>query len=117
MGNRNVACETTIRLLDYHGKKKSFNWYKYKNLHVEQQNIKSTLTSHGFNDWSEAQKVFYLIKGINTSIVDTCPDSISGSAALRDDFGVAAHHVTYFIVIMKSRDPGIYCNILGVVTD
>ena len=51
------------------------------------------MTSLGFNYWSEAQKVHYLIKGIKTNLVDTCSDKIIGSAALRNEFAVAARHV------------------------
>ena len=87
------------------------------NLHVEHHNIKPTLTAHGFNGWSEAQKVWYLIKGINTNLVDTCIDSISRSVAFHDDFATAALNIAEFIVIVKSRDPGSNCNILGVYTD
>ena len=57
LGNRDAVCETTIGRLEYQSEKKSFNWEKYTNLHVDQHNIKATLYSHGFNDWSEAQKV------------------------------------------------------------
>ena len=87
------------------------------NLHVEHHNIKPTLTAHGFNGWSEAQKVWYFIKGINTNIDDTCLSNISRSEALRDDFAVAARHVVDFCVIINSRDPDSNCNILGVDTD
>ena len=51
--NRNAACETMIERLEYYDKKKSFNWGGYKNIHVEQHNIKAALTYHRFNDWSE----------------------------------------------------------------
>ena len=84
---------------------------------MEHHNIKATLTTHGFNDWSEAQKVIYFIKGINTNIDDVCLANISGSAALRDDFAAAAHHVCNLIVIMNYRDPGRNCNNSGVDTD
>ena len=80
MGHRDAACETTIGRLEYHGEKKSFNWEKYTNLHVEQHNIKATLTSHGSNNLPEAKKVCYLIKGIKTNLVDTCLANISGLA-------------------------------------
>ena len=57
---------------------------------MEKHNIKATLTAHGFNDWSEAYQVHYLIKGININLVENCLANISGSAALRDDFSAAA---------------------------
>ena len=75
------------------------------------------MNSHGFNDWSEAQKVRYLIKGINTNLVDTYLANISGSAALCYDFASEARHVADFIVIIKSLEPGRNRNILGVDTD
>ena len=87
------------------------------NLHVEHHNIKATLTSHGFNYWSETQKVLYFIKGINNNLINTFIANISGSATLRDDFAAAARHVADFIVIMKSCDTGSNCNISGVDTD
>ena len=48
--NSNATCEATIGHLDYHVENKNFNWEKYTNLHVEQNNIKTKLTTHGFND-------------------------------------------------------------------
>ena len=87
------------------------------NLNVYQNNIKATLTAHGFNDWSEAQKVIYLIKSIKTNIVEHFPSNISGSAVLRDDFVAAAHHVAEFVVIVSSLDHGINHNISGVNTE
>ena len=83
---------------------------------MDYHNIKATLTSHGFNAWSEAQKVCYLIIGIKTNIVDTCLANISGSVALRDDFAAVVSHVDDFLVIMKYCDPGINRNISGVET-
>ena len=59
----------TIGRLECHGKKKSFNWEKYTTLHVEQYNIKATLTAHGFNYWLEALIVRYLIKFIKTNLI------------------------------------------------
>ena len=86
-------------------------------LRVEQHNIKATLTAHGFNDWSEVQKIFHLNKVIKTNLVNTCPANISRSASLRDDFSAAARHVAEFLVIMKSCDPGSNLHILVVDTD
>ena len=116
-GNRNVMCETKIGRLEYYGKKKSFNWEKYTNLHVEQYNIKDTLTAHGFNYWSEAQKVRYLVKRIQINLVNTCPANISGSAALHDDLAAVARHVPDFLIIINFRDPCSNRNISGVDTD
>ena len=86
-------------------------------MNVEQNNIKATLTTHGFNDCSQAQKVSYLIKGIKTNLVYTCLTNASGSEFLCDDFALAARHVAEFLMIMKSRDLGSNHNILGVDTD
>ena len=84
---------------------------------MEQNNIKATLTAHGFRDCSEEYKDSYLTKGIKTSLVDTCLANTSGSAVLCDDSVSAARHVADFIVIMKYRDPGSNSNISDVNTD
>ena len=117
LGRRNASCETTIGRLEYHGEKKSFNWEKYTNLHVEQNGIKSTLTDHGFNYWSEAQKSRYLIKLINTNLLDTCLSNTSRSETLHDDFSAAARNVADFLVITNFCGPGSHFNISGVDTD
>ena len=46
LNNRDVACNTTISISEYHGDKQSFNWENYTNLNVEQHSIKSILTAH-----------------------------------------------------------------------
>ena len=84
---------------------------------MDQHNVKDIMTAHGFNYWSEVQKVLYMINGIKTHLVDTFIANISGSSVLRDDFDAAACHVADFIVIMKSREPHINQNISGVDTE
>ena len=84
---------------------------------MEHHTIKATMTAHGFNDWSEAHKVCYLIKVINTNIVDTCLSNISMSEVLCDDFSAAERHVANFLAIMNSPDPGSNRNISSVDTD
>ena len=86
-------------------------------MHVEQNHIKYTLTDHGLNDWSEAQKFHYQIKLINTNLLDTCLSNTSRSAAFHDDFSAAARNVADFLVIMNSCGPGSHFNISGVDTD
>ena len=86
-------------------------------MNLERHNIKATMTAHGLNDWSEAQKVFYLIKRIKINIFETYIANSSGSADLHDEFSAAARYVADFLVIIKSHDPGSNRNILGVDTD
>ena len=117
LGRRDASCETTIGRLQNHGEMKSFSWEKYTNLHVEQNGIKSMLTDHGFNYWSEAQKFHYQIKLINTNLLETCLANIIGSAAFHDDFYAAARNVAEFLVIMNSCGPGSHFNISGFGTD
>ena len=117
LGNCNAACVTKIGCLEHYGEKKSINWDKYTNLHVDQHNINATLTDHGFNDWSEAHKVIYLIKGIKTNLGDTCLANIREAVAICDYFVSAARHVAEFIVIMRSHNPSRNHNIKGVYTD
>ena len=83
---------------------------------MEQYNIKPMVTSHGLNDWLEAQKVWYFIKGIKTNPVNNFLDNISRSAALRNIFAAEARHVVDFLVIMNYRNPGSNRNVLGVDT-
>ena len=86
-------------------------------MHVWQHNVKATLTANGCNDWSEGQKVRYLIIVINTKIVGAFFANISGLEVLCDDFDVAARHVNDFLVIMNYRDPVINHNISDVEND
>ena len=75
------------------------------------------LTAHGSNNWLEVHKCFYLNKVIKTNIVDTLPANISGSESLCDDFSAAAHHVSEFLVRMKSSNLGSNCYISSVDND
>ena len=84
---------------------------------MEKHNIKATVTAQGFNNLPEAQKVRYLIKRIDTNLMDNCLTNISRSASLCDDVSAAARHVDDFLVIINSRDPVRSRNILGVDTD
>ena len=80
------------------GDGKNFNWDKYTNLHVDQHNVKSLLVTHGFTDYTDAQKVCCLIDSIKTANLETCIETITTNNALREDFGRAAYHIMDFLV-------------------
>ena len=61
-------------------------------------NVKSSLVTHGFNDYTDAQKVLYMIVGINIANPETCIETITTNDALREDFGHAALHIMDFLV-------------------
>ena len=84
------------------GDRKNFNWDQYTNLHVEQHNVKSSIVTHGFNYYTDAQKVHYLIDGIKTANLETCIETITTNDALREDFGCAARHIMDFLVIQEA---------------
>ena len=109
-----AACDSKIRSLEYTGDRNNFNWDRYTNLHVDQHNVKSSLATHGFTDYNDAQKVRYLIDGIKTANIETCIETITTNDALREDFGRATRHIMDFLVIQKARNPN--HNISGVST-
>ena len=109
-----ASCDIKIRPLEYTGDQKNFNWDRYTNLHVEQHNVKSSLVTHGFTDYTDAQKVRYLIDGIKTSYLETCIETIMTNDDLCEDFGHAARHVMDFLVIQKAKNSN--SNISGVNT-
>ena len=76
---------------------------------------KSSLVTHGFTDYTNAQKVCYLIDGINTANLETCIETITTNDALSEDFGRIARHIMDFLVRQKARNPK--RNISGVNTD
>ena len=111
---RDDLCDSKIRAFEYTGDRKNFNWDCYTNLYVNQNNVKYSLVTHGFTDYTDAQKVCYLIDGIKTANIETCIEMITTNDALREDFGRAACHIMDLLVRQKSRNPN--RNISGVNT-
>ena len=98
---RDAACDSKIRALKYTGDHKNFNWYRYTNLHVEQHNVNSSIITHGFTDFTDAQKACYLIDGIKTANLETCIETITTNDALRED--LAALIFTLWISLSDRR--------------
>ena len=115
MAIRDAACDSKIQALEYTGDCKNFNWDWYTNFHVEQHNVKSSLVTYGFTDYTNAQKVLYLIDGIKTANLETCIETITTNDVLREYFGRAARHIMDFLVRQKARNPN--RNISGFNTD
>ena len=67
--------------------------------------MKSSLVTHGFNDYTDAQKVLYMIGGIKIANPETCIETITTNDALREDFGHAALHIMDFLVRQKNPNP------------
>ena len=67
--------------------------------------MKSSLVTHGFTDYNDAQKVRYLIDGFKTANIETCIETITTNNALREYFGRAAHHIMEILVRQKARNP------------
>ena len=108
------VCDSKIRALEYMCDQKKFNWDWYTNLYVEQHNVKSSLVTPGFSDYTDAKKVCYMIDGIKTANLETCIETITTNDALHENFGRTARHIMDFLVREKSQNPN--RNISGVNT-
>ena len=82
---------------------------------MEQHNIKSTLTSHGYYDWTVQQKARLLFQGIKKKDIEHCINQIQ-TKGLRDYFAGATCHASNYLLVYKACDRGNNHQISGIET-
>ena len=102
--NLATEAESALEKSSYMGETKRWNFDQYVRLHMDQHQILSSLTSHGYAGIDERSKVRHLMAGIKTDKLDTIVAQILSNADLRVNF---THCVTlYKDYISQARHTG-----------
>ena len=83
--NMSSAAEKALKN-EYKGETKKYNFDKYVRVQMDQHQILSDLTEHGYAGIDERSKVRHLMEGIKTAALDNIKTAILSSTALRSDF-------------------------------
>ena len=76
----------TLQNLNYHGKKKNWNFEKYQAAHLEQHNISVGLEEHSYSDIDDRAKVRYLFDGIKNDKLEVIKTQVIAFPDLRQYF-------------------------------
>ena len=84
LDERNAKNHKDIHVLAYHGKKKRHNWQYYVLGHKKRHGVQTALFDQYFNDFTDQEKVTFLINIIKCDTLDSVISIVSGVAAHAD---------------------------------
>ena len=110
LGQNNVdnlanQAERQIQRATYTGEGRRWNFEKYVKTHVDQHQILTDLTKHGYAGIDPRSKVRYLLEGIKTKELDNVKTRILSDATLRSDFDMCVNLFQDFIKQTKANEP------------
>ena len=104
INNLATAAETTLENTTYKGESKRWTFDQYVRLYMDQHQIFTSLTSHGYTGIHERSKVRHLMAGIKTDKFDSVKTQILSTAALRSNF--TGYVTLYKDFISQARNTG-----------
>jgi len=78
--------------LKYYGEKRHSTWAKYTAKHKELR-VTAILAEQGYSNFTEREKVTYLVDGVQTNELDVPLNIINASTTMRSNFEEAQMHV------------------------
>ena len=104
--SRHQKVRKDITELKYYGEKRHSTWSKYTAKHKELHVAAAILAQQGYSDFTEREKVTYLVDGVQTNELDVPLNIINASATMRSNFEEAQMHVAEHIRLRKGRELG-----------
>ena len=104
--SRHQKVRKDITELKYYGEKRHATWSKYTAKHKELHVAAAILAEQGYSDFTEREKVTYLVDGVQTNELDVPLNIINASATMRSNFEEAQMHVAEHIRLRKGRELG-----------
>ena len=84
--NQATASEKALELATWTQNSKRFSFDSYVKIHLDNHQVLSDLTEHGYAGIDERSKVRHLLKGIKSTKMDSVKTAILASPTLRSDF-------------------------------
>ena len=84
LDKRNAKNHKDIHALAYHSEKKSHNWKTCVFGHNKCHDVQTALVEQEFNDFTDREKVTFLLEGIKCDMLDSVISVISSKAVCAD---------------------------------
>jgi hypothetical protein len=114
--NISTMAEMKLTTTLYHGEKRSWNFERYaKVLHMDQHAILQGLVEHGYAGIDERSKVWHLVAGIKTNMMDHVKTRIMSDARLCTDFAACVNlfqdyiHQTRAAISLQDVEVAVVC--------